>query len=39
MRTDSVNLSENALGQAGKLIEEKFGKEYLKIRKYKTKAA
>lgn len=39
MRTDSVNLSENALGQAGKLIEEKFGKNYLKIRKYKTKAA
>lgn len=39
MRTDSVNLSENALWQAGKLIEEKFGKDYLKIRKYKTKAA
>lgn len=39
MRTDSVNLSENALGQAGKLIEEKFGKDYLHIRKYKTKAA
>ena len=39
MRTDSVNLSENALGQAGALITEKFGKEYLKIRKYKTKSA
>ncbi len=39
MRTDSVNLSENALGQASKLITEKFWKEYLKIRKYKTKSA
>lgn len=39
MRTDSVNLSDNALGQAGNLITEKFGKNYLKIRKYKTKSA
>ncbi|MDD5770577.1 MAG: type I DNA topoisomerase, partial [Candidatus Gracilibacteria bacterium] len=39
MRTDSVNLSDNALGQAGNLISEKFGKNYLKIRKYKTKSA
>ncbi len=39
MRTDSVNLSDNALGQAWNLITEKFGKDYLKIRKYKTKSA
>lgn len=39
MRTDSVNLSDNALGQAGNLITEKFGKNYLKIRKYKTKSS
>jgi len=38
MRTDSVNLSDNALKQAWDLITEKFGKEYLKIRKYKTKS-
>lgn len=39
MRTDSVNLSENALGQASEVITSNFGKEYLKIRKYKTKSA
>lgn len=38
MRTDSVNLSDSALKQAWNLITEKFGKKYLKIRKYKTKS-
>lgn len=39
MRTDSVNLSDNALWQASTLIIKNFWKEYLKIRKYKTKSA
>lgn len=39
MRTDSVNLSDNALWQASDLITKNFWKEYLKIRKYKTKSA
>ncbi|MBW7954888.1 type I DNA topoisomerase [Candidatus Gracilibacteria bacterium] len=38
MRTDSVNLSDNALGQAGEYIKKTFGDNYLKIRKYKTKS-
>ena len=37
MRTDSVNLSDVALGMIGNVIEKEYGKEYLKIRKYKTK--
>ena len=38
MRTDSVNLSDIALAQAGSEIESRYGKEYVKIRKYKTKS-
>ncbi len=38
MRTDSVNLSDLALGQARELISETFGDRYLHIRKYKTKS-
>lgn len=39
MRTDSVNLSDIALGQAGHVIRERFGAEYHQVRKYKTKSA
>lgn len=39
MRTDSVNLSENAIFQATDLIIKNFWKEYLKVRKYKTKSS
>jgi len=39
MRTDSVNLSDLALGQAGNEIESRYGKEFVQIRKYKTKAS
>ncbi|MCF7905576.1 type I DNA topoisomerase [Candidatus Gracilibacteria bacterium] len=39
MRTDSVNLSNQALSQAAKEIEKKFGKKYVQTRKYKTKSA
>jgi len=39
MRTDSVNLSDNAIGQASNLITKNYWKEYLKVRKYKTKSA
>ena len=38
MRTDSVNLSDQAVGQATDEIVSSFGKKYLKVRKYKTKA-
>ena len=38
MRTDSVNLSEDALKQAKEVITNDFGKEYSKTRKYKTKS-
>ena len=38
MRTDSVNLSDLALNMASAQITEKMGAEYVKIRKYKTKA-
>lgn len=38
MRTDSVNLSDNAINQISNLITKTFWKEYLKIRKYKTKS-
>lgn len=37
MRTDSVNLSESALGMARDVIEKSFGKEYSKTRQYKSK--
>ncbi len=39
MRTDSVALSKQAIGSAASHIEKKFGKDYLQIRTYKTKAA
>ena len=39
MRTDSLNLSNQFLGAAGNFIEKNFGKEFLKIRKFKTKSA
>ncbi len=38
MRTDSVNLSNLAIGTAKKKITEWLGEEYVKIRKYKTKS-
>ena len=38
MRTDSVNLSDTAIGLAKEVIEKNFGKEYLKTRKYATKS-
>ncbi|HSC52777.1 MAG TPA: type I DNA topoisomerase [Phnomibacter sp.] len=37
MRTDSVNLSDTALGAIGNTIESNYGKKYLQIRKYKNK--
>ncbi len=37
MRTDSINLSEVALTKIGEEIESAFGKEYVKIRRYKNK--
>jgi DNA topoisomerase-1 len=38
MRTDSVNLSDAAVGAAAEEIKSEFGENYLKIRKYKTKS-
>jgi DNA topoisomerase-1 len=38
MRTDSVNLSNTALNAAEEIISREFGKEYVHIRKYKTKS-
>ncbi len=37
MRTDSVNLSDTALNMAKKEITERYGKEYLKTRRYTTR--
>lgn len=39
MRTDSMNLSEQALSALEKLIPVKYGKEYLNITRYKTKSS
>ena len=36
MRTDSVNLSKQALGQAASVIETSYGKDYVRIHQYKT---
>jgi DNA topoisomerase-1 len=36
MRTDSVNLSKQALGQAASVIESNYGKEFVRIHQYKT---
>jgi DNA topoisomerase-1 len=38
MRTDSVNLSDMALGLAKEMITNTFGDKYVKIRKYSTKS-
>jgi len=38
MRTDSVNLSRTAIGQATKVIESEWGKKYVETRQYKTKS-
>jgi len=38
MRTDSVNLSETALSGAKNEIEQSYGKEYHKVRKFKNKS-
>lgn len=38
MRTDSVNLSQMALGVARKTIAGKFGEKYVKTRQYKTRS-
>ena len=37
MRTDSVNLSDLALGMAKKEVEQAYGPEYVKTRRYQTK--
>ncbi|MGE5310081.1 MAG: type I DNA topoisomerase [Sphaerimonospora mesophila] len=39
MRTDSLNLSAQALGQIGNYVTDTFGKEYHQVRKYKTKSS
>jgi len=38
MRTDSVTLSNVALGDIGRLVEKEYGKKYLAIRAWKTKS-
>lgn len=38
MRTDSTNLSNVALGEIGNVIEKMYGKDFVQIRKYKTKS-
>ncbi len=38
-RTDSLNLSKQAIAMTASYIEDNFGKEYLKIRNFKTKSA
>jgi DNA topoisomerase I len=38
MRTDSVNLSGQAIAQAAEEIEKKYGKKYVQVRKFKTKS-
>ncbi len=38
MRTDSTNLSQNAIGQISAVVEKKFGKENLQIRTYTAKS-
>lgn len=39
MRTDSLNLSSQAISQITKFVSEKFGENFVKIRHYKTKSA
>ena len=38
MRTDSVNLSNSAIGAAKEIITENYGEKYVKTRKYETKS-
>jgi DNA topoisomerase-1 len=38
MRTDSTNLSEEAIGKATQEIERAYGKEFVEVRRYKTKS-
>ncbi len=38
-RTDSLNLSKQAIAMTAKYVEDNFGKEYLKVRNFKTKSA
>lgn len=38
-RTDSLNLSKQALAMTANYVEEKIGKEYLQVRNFKTKSA
>jgi DNA topoisomerase-1 len=38
MRTDSLNLSEDAIKGAVSAIEQSFGKEYVEVRRFKTKS-
>ncbi|MBC7920130.1 MAG: DNA topoisomerase I, partial [Ferruginibacter sp.] len=38
MRTDSTNLSEEAIAKATHEIEQAYGKEYVEVRRYKTKS-
>ncbi len=39
MRTDSVNLSKQAMAAAASYIEKTYGKDYVQVRAYKTKSA
>ncbi len=38
MRTDSINLSNDALGEIGRVIEGEYGKEFHEVRKFTTKS-
>ena len=38
-RTDSLNLSKQAIAQTASFVEEKYGKNYLQVRNFKTKSA
>ncbi len=38
-RTDSLNLSKQAIAMTAKFVEEKYGANYLKVRNFKTKSA
>lgn len=38
MRTDSTTLSKQAIASIAAIVEKKYGKEYLELREYKTKA-
>lgn len=38
-RTDSLNLSKQAIAMTAHYVEENYGKEYLKVRNFKTKSA